>query len=280
MVTLLLVLCLFSLFAQSPDSNALPESDAFLDISFMKGNVVIDDIQPQEIRVKKPIDVQVTSIESAQKLPLRIAIAMDISSSQLPFTNDTREIYLNLIRLLPLRTVDSACLISFNTKLTLVQGMTSDKTLLIRGIDTLTYGGQTKLSDVIFYASKAFHNQGDSRKAMIVFTDGKDNLSEHEMKQAIAEAIHDNIRLYSLLRGDVNFFGTSYHHEFASKTGGRSLPYTFAKSGNEKVAQILDELSHLKRIRLSGMTAEKRASKIEISVSRKGVQAFYPSTIH
>jgi hypothetical protein len=39
------------------------------------------------------------------------------------------------------------------------------------------------------------------------------------------------------------------------------------------------ELSHLKRIRLSVDTAGKPVSDLKIFVSRKGVKAFYPSTL-
>jgi hypothetical protein len=276
---ILLALCSVSVLAQDPSTTALPKSDVFLDVSFKNGNSFIDDIQPQELTIKRAGNAQVVSIESAGEFPLQVAIAMDTSGSQRAFVRQNFEIYSKIIDLLPLRAADSACLISFSNSINLLQGLTSNKMLLRRGLGDIVCSGPTGFYDAIFYASSALGNQGEFRKAMIAITDGEDNGSYHGKKEAFGEAIHNSVRIFVLTRENPFGFQRPYHSSDIMKTGGNISLYKDLKSGLDAVPNILDELAHLKRITFSGLTAEKLKSGIEISVSRKGVKAFYPSAI-
>jgi hypothetical protein len=257
-----------------------PSTDAFLDVSFQQKGAFIDDIQIHELIVKGEAKARVASIENISELPLRIAVVVDTSESQMPFARKNRELYAKLIELLPLRTIDSACLISFNQDLNAVQGPTSDKTLLLKGMDSLKYRGPTKLSDAIIYASKAFHDQRGSRRAMIVLTDGEDTASGHKLKDVFNEAIVNYVRIYMLIHPSKIAMSHQFlDADYVGKTGGKVYSYYDQRAASDGVMQILDELTHLKRIRFSGMTAGQEKSGLKLSVSRKGVKAFYPSAI-
>jgi hypothetical protein len=67
--------------------------------------------------------------------------------------------------------------------------------------------------------------------------------------------------------------------DYVEKTGGKAYSYYDQRAASDGGMQILDELAHLNKIRFSDVITEQEKSGLNISVSRKGVKAFYPSVI-
>jgi hypothetical protein len=67
------------------------------------------------------------------------------------------------------------------------------------------------------------------------------------------------------------------HQKYVRLTGGKIFSFSDLKTGKASVKQILDELSHLKRISITPPTQSN--SKIKLSVSRKGIKAYYPQAL-
>ena len=68
------------------------------------------------------------------------------------------------------------------------------------------------------------------------------------------------------------------HEKYIEKTGGKVVLFSDIESAGEQFGQIVDEWNHLKRVDLCIDTSGKSASGLKLSVSRKGVKAFYPSS--
>lgn len=75
-----------------------------------------------------------------------------------------------------LRPIDQAGLISFNTKVEVVQQLTSDTETLDAAIDSLVADDDTAMYDALMVAIKELEGES-GRKAIIVLTDGLDNSS-------------------------------------------------------------------------------------------------------
>lgn len=280
-------------FAQSHINATLPDKDAFLDVSFEQEKIFIDDVQINEIRFNNN-NIQIAAIESISELPLDMIIIIDSSGSQIPSWDLISQFYAKMIETLPLRRIDSACLVSANNNINVVQGPTFDKTLLLEGFKSLTFMGNTKLLDAIYLAGKQFDNQRNSRKAMVIVSDGEDNASSIKIKDVYRTAIANNVRIYLFLRkglfsniSNIRLFSNinnkqiqaEMHKKYVARTGGKIFPFSDLKSGQDQFMQMLNELSHLKRIKLSTKDAEWKQSRFEISISRKGVTAYYPSPL-
>jgi|WetSurMetagenome_2_1015567.scaffolds.fasta_scaffold184213_1 hypothetical protein len=278
--------CMF-IHAQIIGGSDLPEANAFMDVSFEKGNTYLDDIQINEIRLKNKKDIRITSIDSIGRLPVRIAILIDTSNSQKAIPILFPEFYSQIISSLHLRPIDSACLISFNQNAETLQGYTSDLALLLGKSADLHYGNSTRLFDVMVGSSQAFDSKENSLKAMIIITDGLDEASIHSDKQAYNEAMKNNVRVYMFLPADYNntLLGNEIqkasllHVKYVTKTGGRMFQ-SFKKNSQGQAMQIMDELSHLKRIRFYIEPPAKGELDLEISVSRKGVKVHQGAVVH
>jgi VWFA-related protein len=275
-----------SVFAQNISNTGSPGQNAFLDISFEQNKAFVDDIQINEIRLLDNKHVKITAIETIKELPLRVAILIDTSASQGPRSNLIFRLYLNMIESMPLRAIDSVSLTAFQEKTYFVQNPTSNKTLLIDGINKLAFGEVTALFDSIALVSKTFTDQSNSRNALIVITDGEDKDSKTKIADAYEAAIANNVRVYVFLTRNNpmrSFFGSpeipGMHQKFAKKTGGKVFKTYDLKSGQDQIMQMIDELNHLQRIRFSTDDPQAIKSGLEISVSRKGVKAYYPSPL-
>jgi hypothetical protein len=285
-VSALVALCI-SIHAQEINISEIPEANAFMDVSFEKGNIFLDDIQSKEIRLKNKKDIRIISMDSIGQLPLRIAILIDTSNSQKGHASAISEFYLQIISSLHLRPIDSACLISFNQNAETVQGLTSDSALLLGKSADLHYANSTRLFDAIYSSSQAFGSNENSLKAMVIITDGVDESSIHTDKQAYDEAKKNSVRVYMFLPGgyDSPLTGKEMqkafllHKKYVTETGGRLFPY-FSKNSQSQFIQIMDELGHLKRIRFYIDPPAKGEPNLDISVSRKGVKATQGAVVH
>ncbi len=86
-----------------------------------------------------------------------------------------------------MRPGDQAGLVSFNTKVDVVQAVTSDHQALDSAIDSLQSSGDTAMFDALISGEQLLANTG-GRKAIIVLTDGMDNRSKNN-EDAVIQAI-------------------------------------------------------------------------------------------
>jgi VWFA-related protein len=83
-----------------------------------------------------------------------------------------------------MRPGDQAGVIAFNTKVTVVKDVTSDRVALAKAIDGITANGDTAVYDALSTAISIL-NPLPGRKAIIVMTDGMDNASKATPEQVL-----------------------------------------------------------------------------------------------
>ena len=110
--------------------------------------------------------------------PLTTLLAIDVSGSmksggKLGIAKSVAQDYIYQIR-----SDDKAGILTFSNKISYVQAITSDQKQLIAAIDGLNAKGDTAMYDALL-KSVDILNPLPGRKAIIVLTDGIDNLSKH-----------------------------------------------------------------------------------------------------
>jgi VWFA-related protein len=215
----------------------------------------------------KPQTIKYFTAES--NLPLTLGILIDSSGSQqrvLEMEKDVGGSFLSSI----LREKDMAFVISFDVNVDLLQDFTNSSREL-RGalnkarINTGGGGGcggvpglgggpvpctgtpkGTLLYDAVYLASHDELSHEVGRKAMILLTDGEDQGSQLNIKDAVEAAQKSDSIVYVLLIADRGFYGMggysgdSSMKKLANETGGRVI-----EVGNkpEKLRQAFDQIS-------------------------------------
>jgi len=196
-------------------------------------------------------------------LPLTLALVMDASGSQEHFEKKHAkdlEVFLKEV----LGPKDRVFLVCFGNHIRLVSDYTNNPTNILSGLQAFDKGKShfpelgpdevrelgTAFYDAVYYSVTEKLADTTGRKAILVFSDGEDNSSSHDMMTAIETAQAANVTIYTIRytetdkHGDLNArnrYGIAVMDRIAKETGGTVIdaantdPHTYFR-------QIAEEL--------------------------------------
>jgi len=162
--------------------------------------------------------------------PLVVTLLFDISSSiryRLDFERKAAKHFLKDI-LRP--QSDRASVIAFGTDVHEVQSITNDVEKLTSAVSQLQAGGTTALYDAVIRASADFGAMprlDESRKVIIIVSDGADTASQHTDKQCVRAAISSQATILVVdasVPSEHNSSGQRFLATLAADSGGFVLP--------------------------------------------------------
>lgn len=199
------------------------------------------------------------------ELPLSLGLIVDVSGSQESFLkqhNRDVEAFLKTV----LRASDQAFAVCFGNHLRLVSDSTSSVSAIMDGLERF---GKTKskiklpeigpledrdlgtaLYDAIYFSvTEKLKNSGERRKALLIFSDGEENSSEHDLLDAIEAAQNADTLIYCIRYTQTehgklsarNKYGIRVMHHIASLTGASDFD-ALSTNLNAVFAEIGDEL--------------------------------------
>ena len=203
-------------------------------------NLTKDDVELYEDAVPQKIEFFARSTD----LPLTLALIMDVSGSQEHFEKKHHkdlQVFLEEV----LGAKDRAFMICFGNHLRLVSDYTNSPQELLDNYHEFDKGKKhfneigpqeerelgTAFYDSIYYSVTEKLVEGTGRKAILMFSDGEDNSSSHNMMQAIEAAQSANVIIYSIRytetkHGELNArnkYGISVMDRIAKETGGAHI---------------------------------------------------------
>jgi Ca-activated chloride channel homolog len=246
---------------QTPDpSDSSPDEVARFKIGTNEVNVVftvtdkhgkhITDLKQADFRViddNKPPE-EIRSFHAETNLPLQVGLLIDASNSvrdRFKFEQESAVEFLNqTVRL----RYDKAFVVGFDATPEVTQDFTDNTEALAHGVHELRPGGGTALFDALYFACrdkllKAPQNT-PSRRAIILLSDGEDNLSHVSREEAIEMAQRAEAIVYTI---STNVSGTKgpgdkVMERIADATGGRAFfPFQIRDVANA-FAEIQNEL--------------------------------------
>jgi len=179
--------------------------------------------------------ITVTPVSSTGK-PVSIPMCVDYSGSMSAADIASAKTGLkNFINMSA--TNDRFAILKFATTVEVVQALTSDKTLLLSKVNSMSdySGGNTALYDSI-YDGVTLAKSESYRKAVIAFTDGNSNSDVHSMTETIAYAKANGVPVYTIGLGSVN---PSVLQQIANQTGGQ---YYYAPT-SDQLSNIYSQIS-------------------------------------
>jgi Ca-activated chloride channel family protein len=196
--------------------------------------------------------------------PLTLGLIVDASGSQDHFTKQHQhdlEVFLKEV----LGPQDRAFIVCFGNHLRLVSDFSASSSELVDRLSAFQKGSRsfpeigpkesrdlgTAFYDSIYYASTEKLSNERGRKALLIFSDGEDNSSSHDMMTAIEAAQAANVTLFSIRYTERehsrltarNRYGIRVMERIAKETGGdqfdaeKTDPHSYFR-------QIGEELRH------------------------------------
>ncbi|MGB6265598.1 MAG: VWA domain-containing protein, partial [Candidatus Acidiferrales bacterium] len=188
---------------------------------------------------------------------------------------------------------DEAFLMTFDNEPEVIQDYTNDVSELSDAVGRQRAGGGTALNDAIVVAAAKLEKApltkgqtGAARRVLVVISDGDDNLSDHALSDAVAEAIRAEASIYAIstntewLTADTDT-PEKYHltdgdkvlEQFSELSGGRvfypykveDLQQSFVDIGTELRSQYFIAYAP------TNTANDGRYRKIDVEVDRKGL---------
>lgn len=131
-----------------------------------------------------------------QDLPVRMGLVIDTSGSMEKTLPEVQRVVLGFLKTL-LRPKDRAFIVAFSDQPALLQGFTADFGAIERALVALRADRETALWDATIYGLFQFSGVR-GRKAMVVLTDGKDNVSKATFERAMDYARRSAVTLYTI----------------------------------------------------------------------------------
>jgi Ca-activated chloride channel homolog len=210
----------------------------------------VTDLKQTDFRVlddNKPVE-EIRSFHNDTNLPLRVGLLIDASNSVRDRFKFEQEAAVEFLNQIVRPKYDRAFIVGFDATPEVTQDFTDNTELLANGVHELRPGGGTALYDALYFACrdkllKVPQNLA-TRRAIILLSDGEDNLSHVSREEAIEMAERAEAIVYTI---STNLSGTKSPGDkvlerIADATGGRAFfPFQIRDVSNA-FAEIQNEL--------------------------------------
>ncbi len=188
------------------DNSRFPQVTVYVSVTDAAGEPLA--VDPNQIQVfENGHLVQPGQINGSGEIgPLTTLLVMDVSGSmydagKLTAAKAAAQAYVE-----QMRPGDQAGLLTFNTNVIYIQAITSDRAALIQAINSLDAKGDTAMFDALVQAAQKLQDV-PGRKAIIVLTDGLDNLSKHTADEVIQAIGMGGLSISTIGLGDPSKLG-------------------------------------------------------------------------
>jgi Ca-activated chloride channel homolog len=253
-------------------------------------NLTKNDVELYEDAVQQKIEF----FSKSTDLPLTLALIVDVSGSQDHF-GKKHEKDLQVFLKEVLGPKDRVFLVCFGNHLRLVSDYTNSAEEILENYREFDKGKKhlpeigpeeerdlgTAFYDSIYYSVVEKLSQGVGRKAILMFSDGEDNSSSHNMMTTIEAAQAENVVFYGIRYTETkhgrlnarNKYGISVMDRTAKETGGEHIdaektdPHTYFRH----IAEVL-RTSYELAFYPKNLANDETFRKIVIKAKDKGVK--------
>jgi Ca-activated chloride channel family protein len=245
---------------------------------------VVEDGVPQKIRF----------FAHDNELPLSIGLIIDESGSQEKFVKEHENDIDAFLRQV-LEPSDQAFAVCFGNHLRLVSDSTSSASAIMDGVRGFDKGNTdfpeigpkekrelgTALYDAVYFGiMEKLANIHRRRKVLVVFSDGEENSSEHDLLDAIEAAQNSDVMVYAIRYTDMKHgkmdardrYGMRVLDHLTGQTGGKTYDY-HATNLKEAFAEIAGDLRSLYQVAYQSTNPTRDGSyrKVVIQTTKPGL---------
>ena len=234
--------------------------DTTVSIHNANGSLVPDITQEDLTIIEDGVAQTIRFFSPADQLPLSIGLVLDESGSQDKFVKEHERDLADFLKQV-LRPQDRAFALCFGNHLRLISDWTTDQGAILDHLRSFDKGHHdfpelgpkedrdlgTALNDAVYYATtERLGPVSQSRKVLLVFSDGEENSSEHDLIDTIEAAQDANTLVYAIRYTELSHglmnardrYGMRELDHLTSQTGGRSYD-----AHTMKVSQAFEEIA-------------------------------------
>jgi VWFA-related protein len=231
---------------------------------------VIDDRKPAELR----------SFRAETDLPLQVGLLVDASNSVRDRFKFEQEAAIEFLNAIIRPKYDKAFVVGFDATPEVTQDFTDSTEHLSTGVRMLRAGGGTAMYDALYFACRdkllKQEQTGPVRRAIILLSDGDDNLSHVTREEAIEMATRAEVIVYTISTNisGMKDKGDKVLERIAEATGGRAFFPFQMRDVSDAFLSIQEELrsQYAVAYKPANFAADGRYRTIEILAQERGLK--------
>ena len=242
----------------------------------------IKDLKRDDFKViddKKPA-AQIRYFSRETNLPLQVGLLIDASNSVRDRFKFEQEAAIEFLNSIIRPRYDKAFVIGFDVVPDVTQDFTDNTELLSRGVRALRAGGGTAMYDALYFSCRdkllKEEQAGPVRRAIILLSDGDDNLSHVTREEAIEMAQRAEVIVYTISTNisGMKGKGDKVLERIADATGGRAFFPFQIRDVSDAFTSIQDELrsQYAMSYKPADFVADGRYRTIEIFAREKSLK--------
>lgn len=219
----------FNLHGQAANQQEKPLFRIDVETVFVKVSVTdplnryVTGLEKEHFRVFEDKVEQSISHFTQQSAPISVGIIFDVSAS-MKDNNNINSAKSALIRFLQsANPEDQFFLVTFNQNTTVVQGFTSQSSVIQNQIAFRQPGGRTALYDAVYKGLDYIRQGKNEKKALILITDGEDNSSRYSAAEVREFAKESDVQIYGIGEEGKLGYGRAEIQNIVAITGGRAF---------------------------------------------------------
>jgi len=288
---------LFCLFVASTGQEPIRVKVRLVNVAFSARDsrgALVQNLTKDDVKVfEDAVPQQISFFAHGVDVPLTLGLIVDFSGSQDQFSKQHEhdlQVFLKDV----LGPKDRAFLVGFGNHIRLVSDFSQSGTQMLQQLDTYRHDNGrfpelgpkesrdlgTAFYDSIFYSVTEKLANESGRRALLVFSDGEDNSSSHDMMTAIETAQAANVLIFTIRYTEKrhgkltarNKYGIRVMDRIAKETGGQHIDAetTDAKTYFRQIAEELRSAYELAYYP-SNRTRDDTFRKIAIRPKQAGV---------
>jgi Ca-activated chloride channel family protein len=241
----------------------------------------IKDLKQNEFRViddRKPAEMR--SFRSETDLPLQVGLLVDASNSVRDRFKFEQEAAIEFLNAIIRPRYDKAFVVGFDATPEVTQDFTDNTERLSNGVRMLRAGGGTAMYDALYFACRdkllKQEQSGAVRRAIILLSDGDDNLSHVTREEAIEMATRAEVIVYTISTNisGMKDKGDKVLERIAEATGGRAFFPFQMRDVSDAFLSIQEELrsQYAVAYKPANFAADGRYRTIEIVAQERGLK--------
>jgi len=242
----------------------------------------IKDLKRDDFKVvddRKPA-AQIRSFHSETDLPLQVGLLIDASNSVRDRFKFEQEAAIEFLNAIIRPRYDKAFVVGFDATPEVTQDFTDNTEDLSKGVRLLRAGGGTAMYDALYFACRdkliKQEQVAPVRRAIILLSDGDDNLSHVTREEAIEMAERAEVIVYTISTNisGMKSNGDKVLQRIADATGGRAFFPFQIRDVSDAFTSIQDELrsQYAMAYKPADFVADGRFRTIEITTLEKGLK--------
>jgi Ca-activated chloride channel family protein len=194
-------------------------------------NRIVSGLKPENFKIWEDKVEQNIEFFSSEEVPLSVGIIFDVSGSMKDKLSAARDAAVTFLQ--TGTPEDEYFLVEFSDRPKLARDFTTEISKLRNQITSSSAGGLTAMYDAVYFALDKVRKGTNSKKALLLITDGEDNRSRYNFSNLKAFAKEQDVQIYSIgissrwsvLRDAMTWpsIGRDLIEQLSDLTGGRAF---------------------------------------------------------